>query len=921
MRRTKSLVFVLVLAVLALGLVTSAYAASFSDVIGTKYEEPIKMLNNFGIASGYPDGTIKPDNSITRAEFAKIVVTEMKMADGVVKGNTKFKDVDASHWASGYINVAVGQGILKGYPDGTFRPDANVTNAEAVTMLVRMLGYGPAVNEADWPNSYLAKGAEVGVLDGVNVEAMAPAKRGDVFMMAANAFEADVLEQTGYGSEQKWEVTGKTFYEKAWKLEKVKDLVVTDVPLTDGSLDDNEIKLAPANDLENGKVYEIVGTFDPNRVMGLDVDAFVDTTSSKLKVYSVDVTTNKGDIVLDKVKSLTFDPATKKLIKVKAKGLDKEFNLSLHQVDIGGGVKDGVLVFNNGHTVQLQVYKAWDDNSDARKYGGRNSILAAVTSNSNTIKRLWIIDTDGFVTKVKRVDTSNEKIITDNGDIQLDTADYRVYRNNQLVKLEDIKAGDIINVLVPVGQSVSSPNFAVIYASDATITGDVTKAYEDDDAFWVEIGGKKVELTPRAKYEYGSDKKTVVNADGTWNNDVDMKKLINKNVTAYLDAFGEARLLVANSAVEGGFDKQYGVVVSVATLGSNFELKVRLTNGQKVTYTADLLDEDTYAFDFPVDKDGDGTAETTTAAGVYQDIVPGSLISFNVGSNNMIDDLDVLTTMSGTTPVATKYAYDKDRVVVTSTSKAFDKDDDYVTTTQDVFDLASYAAYFDATVPADTDITSLKALDGVSVNPLVLVKDDSSSRKAIVVVAYGPSGIQVGAEADIGILVDAYDKSDGRYADIFVGGKLLTDVDATASGLKDAKKISSGKEDDVFYFKLKGNELDSDTVAFNESTSGTVNGATYYEVNGYKAFVIDKTDDTNYWVIDDIDGNIITLKNNKDGKTVVVRLDGSDSTLVDNSGSSPVVINADQLYEGAPVDVVLQKNSDTLVEFLVIQDY
>ncbi|WP_018086315.1 S-layer homology domain-containing protein [Desulfurispora thermophila] len=914
MRRTKSLVFVLVLAVLALGLVTSAYAASFSDVIGTKYEEPIKMLNNFGIASGYPDGTIKPDNSITRAEFAKIVVTEMKMADGVVKGNTKFKDVDASHWASGYINVAVGQGILKGYPDGTFRPDANVTNAEAVTMLVRMLGYGPAVNEADWPNSYLAKGAEVGVLDGVNVEAMAPAKRGDVFMMAANAFEADVLEQTGYGSEQKWEVTGKTFYEKAWKLEKVKDLVVTDVPLTDGSLDDNEIKLAPANDLENGKVYEIVGTFDPNRVMGLDVDAFVDTTSSKLKVYSVDVTTNKGDIVLDKVKSLTFDPATKKLIKVKAKGLDKEFNLSLHQVDIGGGVKDGVLVFNNGHTVQLQVYKAWDDNSDARKYGGRNSILAAVTSNSNTIKRLWIIDTDGFVTKVKRVDTSNEKIITDNGDIQLDTADYRVYRNNQLVKLEDIKAGDIINVLVPVGQSVSSPNFAVIYASDATITGDVTKAYEDGDAFWVEIGGKKVELTPRAKYEYGSDKKTVVNADGTWNSSVEMKKLINKNVTAYLDAFGEARLLVANSAVEGGFDKQYGVVVSKATLGSNYELKVRLTNGQKVTYTADLNDEDTYAFDF--------TGGLTTAS-VISDIQPGSLISFNVGSNNMIDDLDVLTTMSGGNPVAVSYAYDAGRVEITYTTRAFDKDDDYVNTGNGIFDLASYAAYFDATTPADTDITSLKALDGITVGSsgdkqLVLVKDDSTSKKAIVLVAYKASG-SIGAEADIGILVDAYDKSDGRYADIFVGGKLLTDVDATASGVKSV--ITSGKEDDVFYFKLKGNELDSGTVAFNESTSGTVNGATYYEVNGYKAFVIDKTDDTNYWVIDDIDGNIITLKNNKDGKTVVVRLDGSDSTLVDNSGSSPVVINADQLYEGAPVDVVLQKNSDTLVEFLVIQDY
>lgn len=87
---------------------------------------------------GYPDGTFKGNNSITRAEFVTIMV---RFLDEQLTYNNPFTDID-DHWAKSYILKAVGAGWINGYPDGTFRPDQPITRVEAMKIINSVLHRG-----------------------------------------------------------------------------------------------------------------------------------------------------------------------------------------------------------------------------------------------------------------------------------------------------------------------------------------------------------------------------------------------------------------------------------------------------------------------------------------------------------------------------------------------------------------------------------------------------------------------------------------------------------------------------------------------------------------------------------------------------------------------------------------------------------
>lgn len=113
-------------------------APSFSDVSADDwYASAIAFMEKAGIVNGYEDGTFRPNNYITRAEFAAIASRYDRLAD--VTG-LDFTDVTADHWAYKNINSAVEKGWVKGYEDGTFRPDENIKRTETVTVVNRMLG-------------------------------------------------------------------------------------------------------------------------------------------------------------------------------------------------------------------------------------------------------------------------------------------------------------------------------------------------------------------------------------------------------------------------------------------------------------------------------------------------------------------------------------------------------------------------------------------------------------------------------------------------------------------------------------------------------------------------------------------------------------------------------------------------------------
>jgi len=159
----------------------------FSDVKGTKYEEAVTLLNSLGIINGYPDGTFRPGNSITRAEFTTIAIKLARL--NLIQSQGTFSDCEL-HWAKQYIDTAAKNSILSGYPDGTFRPDNLVTYAEGATILLNMKGYKDEISKStfSWPYNYLNKAENVGLLRSIETESyMLPANRGDVAIMALNA--------------------------------------------------------------------------------------------------------------------------------------------------------------------------------------------------------------------------------------------------------------------------------------------------------------------------------------------------------------------------------------------------------------------------------------------------------------------------------------------------------------------------------------------------------------------------------------------------------------------------------------------------------------------------------------------------------------------------------------------------------------
>lgn len=121
----------------------------YSDVsTGQWYNNAVSTMTRAGIVNGYPDGTFRPNAPITRAEMAKIIALFAKLD----KTADRFPDA-AGHWAEAYIRLAAGNGWIEGYPDGTFRPNQSITRAETVTMIDRVLERVPKDESRLLPHS------------------------------------------------------------------------------------------------------------------------------------------------------------------------------------------------------------------------------------------------------------------------------------------------------------------------------------------------------------------------------------------------------------------------------------------------------------------------------------------------------------------------------------------------------------------------------------------------------------------------------------------------------------------------------------------------------------------------------------------------------------------------------------------------
>ncbi|NHN32225.1 S-layer homology domain-containing protein, partial [Paenibacillus agricola] len=156
---------------------------SFSDITGHWAEANIKQAVSKGIISGYPDGTFKPNATVTRAEFAVMLMNTLKpQGEGTA---LTFKDnLKIGNWAQKAVAQAVQAGIVMGYEDGTFRPDAEITRAEMAVMLANAMGQTLQANAATgfvddkdipaWAKGGIAFVKQAGIVQGKGDNQFAP---------------------------------------------------------------------------------------------------------------------------------------------------------------------------------------------------------------------------------------------------------------------------------------------------------------------------------------------------------------------------------------------------------------------------------------------------------------------------------------------------------------------------------------------------------------------------------------------------------------------------------------------------------------------------------------------------------------------------------------------------------------------------
>ena len=139
---------------LSLSLSVPALAASAAPA---SVEEASQVVSALGIMTGDETGNLNLSSLVTRAEFVTMAVKATPGGDQIGQSATSpYPDVPRSHWAAGYVSAGVSAGLISGYTDGTFRPDNNITLAEGATIVLQLLGYGPGDFSGAYPTGQLS---------------------------------------------------------------------------------------------------------------------------------------------------------------------------------------------------------------------------------------------------------------------------------------------------------------------------------------------------------------------------------------------------------------------------------------------------------------------------------------------------------------------------------------------------------------------------------------------------------------------------------------------------------------------------------------------------------------------------------------------------------------------------------------------
>ncbi|SHF29342.1 S-layer homology domain-containing protein [Caldanaerobius fijiensis DSM 17918] len=536
----KALAFVLTVALVLSSMMVFAFAdtntSTYPDVNGTDYATAVNALTSLGVVSGYPDGTFGVNDNLNRAQVAKMIVLTLGLGNAAdnAKSISKFSDVKPGDWFAGYVNVAASLGIVKGYGNGKFGPNDNVTYPQVLIMLIRALGYKDSdviTSPDNYILDYIVKAGQLGITDGVTVNT-GVATRGDTAKLFYNALSANIV--TGRNTDGSPIVSEtKTLLTK---LASVATYTVLSTPSVDSSVSagyvvtDKGSILTDINlDAYLGKTIEVYTTGTPSKIIALKS---IDTYDTSVKTFTTSDNGKVTQSVNGNVYSYKFE-------------------------DPGITVSDIPTVFDGVKTTLSKVYNNIDKNSN---------VTLIDYNNDGTYEYAIVKDATAGVTPIVVQNNVPSGASYIDNIYSINDSNGNAYKvQGAVTSAYDIKAGDVV-YKVPVGPS-ASPSTYVYYVVRNKVSGTISQVSFDGSTLTATINGtsytvKTSEITTSS-----------VGAQGT--------ATLNKN--------GE---IISWSGTSSTTTTNYGIVTAVQSFSDQWNTKVQLNKPDGTTAVYDAVYDD-----------------------------------------------------------------------------------------------------------------------------------------------------------------------------------------------------------------------------------------------------------------------------------------------------------------------------------------
>ena len=781
--------------------------AAYSDTEGKACEGAVNVLSALGVVDGFTDGTYKPEQTVTRAQMAKLIVAALGVSEYATAKNSSYTDMGSAQWAIPVVEYATNLGIINGVGNGKFAPNKTVTYEQVATMICRALGYTTASKEMNgtYPAVFVQKARALGILDDVQGYSIGTgANRGDCAIMLYNALElaqvyadADGVTQpkngTDNGKFQGKDGTGYLTMMGTLNKGGYSTYDIVDEKDADGSLTPIKTYIGAAAKLVYNKEGKVLSVSDIKTTFltgDYDKDGKFDADGTKYtianKPYSV--FTNAGAKNATDVVTSSANTAVAHFVNNAA---------------------DGTKVFTD------------NDDSDtftiACKVSGKTitDIFSISEWSENDAKQI-------SASQLKKI-TSDKSLLSYDFPLDDDTnVDESAFILSGVSKLSDIKEDNIVAVYAD-NADTKKGTITKVEVGTKVVTGKCTKVKTNSDP-------SKVEYTVDGNvYKFSKLKGSDIQST-TKNTEFG----VGDDVTLYLDYDGK---IYTAEATETNYS--YGVILTAAKpdgFDSDYKTKLFTSNGESTIYT------------FKNKSDGETAARIGT----------GTLVQYKLNSKNEITEIN--TTNKKTTKTEYKNGVIGGKTAASNIAifefKGGDntKKDNYsVLSVKDLTDNSAENAYYFENSKSDmtailvrSDATASNDIYGV-INSIYNTQNSSEDD------VYQYVGIANGAE------FDAMTKD--QKANTYANNKLaLMYITKTGDEIKSVEAVTPNYKEEVSDSKTDVNG--SKVVVYGNSK----NDATFA---GMKAYQVEKADsekvkiDGAYQVIKDAKVYVANLKSNK----------------------------------------------------------